>query len=455
MNDLTIRQPVKPRYAKGPLSTFQTLKRVKKNVLGIIPEAALYEPVISDEKHSRWHMVTDPEMLRHVLKDNLPNYPKSLVMRVLLRPGLGDSILLSEGAQWKWQRRTSAPVFSPRNVAALGPIMTRAAEQVSDQIADKAQSGPVNVYDDMVQVTFDIIANVTFSGDEGLDGDTMHRLINAYTQTAGKLTLMDILAVPEWVPRPSRLLARRTIKALHKQADRAIELRRKGGHRDRPHDLLDMMLNAEDPETGRKMSTKELRDNLLTFVIAGHETTALALSWAIYLLAFDPARQEKAREEARAVLGGRAATAEDVAKLPYIRAIIDEALRLYPPAALVGRNALKSDTVKGTEISSGEGIMIPILALHRHRKLWDAPDEFLPERWLPPNKAPDRFAYLPFGDGPRVCIGASFAIQESVIVLATLLARFRFTAVPDKTPEPVMVITMRPEGGVWMNVEPL
>ena len=455
MNDQTHTKPVQPELAQTVLSTFQTLRSVRKNVLGIIPQESLHKTVISDEKRHRWHMVTDPAKLRHVMKDNLANYPKSLTMRVLLRPGLWDSILLSEGAQWKWQRLALASVFSPRNVAGLGPVMTTAAEKICADIATKAKSGPVDLYDEMVRVTFDIIANVTFSGDEGLDGDTMHGLINAYTQTVGKLTLLDILAVPEWVPRPSRLMARHTIKALHRQADKAIEMRRKSGQHGPSGDLLDLMLKAEDPNSGRRMTTKDLRDNLLTFIIAGHETTALALSWALYLLAFDPDRQNKARAEVQAAIGNRSATASDLANLPYVRAVIDEALRLYPPAALIGRNALKDDQIGDLQVKAGEAIMIPILALHRHRNLWDHPDDFLPERWLDADQAPDRFAYIPFGAGPRVCIGASFAIQESVIILATLLARFKFEAVPDKTPKPVMIITMRPEGGVWMNVTPL
>ncbi len=449
------RLPVKPAFARGPLTTLQTLKHVRKNVLNIIPQTALTEKIVTDHKRPRWHMVTDPDLLRRVLKDNVDNYPKSLVMKALLRPGLGNSILLADGAPWRWQRRTTAPVFAPNYVRALGQTMTTATDQISRKIARKAASGPVNLYDDMTEVTFDIIANVTFSGDEGLDGKAMHQLINDYTYSVGKLSLMDLLAVPEWVPRPSHLLNRRTIKALHRQAERAIDLRRELGNANRPDDLLDLLLRTEDPKTGRRMTTKELRDNLLTFVIAGHETSALALSWAFYLLGFDPERQAKARAEAQAVLGTRTATANDVENLPYIRAIIDEALRLYPPASLVGRAILRDDVLGDTKVFAGEAIMIPIFALHRHRDLWDAPDDFVPERWLQTKWSERRYSYLPFGDGPRVCIGASFAIQESVIVLATLLARFAFEAVPDKTPEPVMILTMRPSGGVWMKVTPL
>ena len=202
------------------------------------------------------------------------------------------------------------------------------------------------------------------------------------------------------------------------------------------------------------MTVDELRDNLLTFIVAGHETTALTLAWSLYLCAFDPQVQDAARAEAQAVLGDRAATTADVANLPLTRRIVDEALRLYPPAAFLARTARKADTLCGREIRPNDTVVLPIYALHRHHKLWADPDAFDPSRFADP-KAIDRFAYLPFGDGPRICIGASFALQEAVIILATQLARFKFTPIPGKAPKPVMILTLRPEGGVWLGVERL
>jgi cytochrome P450 len=178
------------------------------------------------------------------------------------------------------------------------------------------------------------------------------------------------------------------------------------------------------------------------------------LGWSLYLCGFDPAVQDRARTEAQSVLGGRAANAEDVPNLPYIRAIIDETLRLYPPAALVSRTSQSADTLCDREVRSGDTVIIPIYALHRNVLLWDNPDAFDPERFIN-RKAIPRYAYLPFGDGPRICIGASFALQEAVIILATLLSRFRFTPVAGRDPRPVMILTLRPEGGVWMQAEPV
>ncbi len=213
---------------------------------------------------------------------------------------------------------------------------------------------------------------------------------------------------------------------------------------------MDLLIAGEDPNSGRKMTVDELRDNLLTFIVAGHETTALTLAWSLYLCAFDPKIQAAARAEAQSALGDRAATTADIANLPLIRRIVDEALRLYPPAAFLARTAQKPDTLCGREVRKGDTIILPIYALHRHHALWSDPDRFDPDRFLTP---PTRFAYLPFGDGPRICIGASFALQEAVIILATLLARFKYTLIEGKSPKPVMILTLRPEGGVWLGVE--
>ncbi|RXV58809.1 cytochrome P450 [Roseovarius sp. A46] len=442
--------PVRVPLVTEPLGVLGSLRAARENVLSIIPEIATRQPMVSGRTGKRWHMVTDPGAIRRMLLENLDNYPKSLVTKNLLRPAIGDSLFIAEGAHWRWQRRTAAPVFSHRNVMNLAPVMSAAAARSADRIAD---AGPraVDVAADMVRTTFDVIADVTFSGDGTFDADAVHRGIDAYIAEAGRISLFDILGFPDWVPRPGRLMAGGAVKEMKRVADAAVEARRARGPDGVP-DLLDLLLEGEDPETKRRMNTPELRDNLLTFIVAGHETTALTLGWSLYLCAFDQQVQDRARAEARAVLSGDAATGEDVAHLPFIRQIIDEALRLYPPAGMVSRTAMAPDTLCGREIRPGDTVIIPIYALHRHHMLWEAPDTFRPDRFAD-RKAVPRYAYLPFGDGPRICIGASFALQEAVIILATLLARFRFTPVPGRDPDPVMIITLRPQGGVWLMAE--
>src|SRR6056297_137641 len=444
--------PVRAALVRKPLNVLQSWQASRQNLLTIIPDISTRQPIVSGRTGTRWHMVTDPTAIRHVLLENVDTYPKSIVTKNLLRPAIGDSLFIAEGKHWRWQRRTAAPAFSHRNVAALGPVMTRAATRSANRIA-QAGNRAVNLLEEMITTTFDVISDVTFSGDTGFDRAAVHRAIDLYIADAGKVSLLDVLGAPDWIPRPGRNLATNGMGDMKAAADRVIDARQAQGSQDVP-DLLDLLLEGEDPKTGRRMTTGEIRDNLLTFIVAGHETTALTLAWSLYLCAFDPDVQERARTEVQSALQGRAATADDLSRLPYTRQIIDEALRLYPPAAIVSRTALVQDTLCGTPIRPGDTVIVPIYALHRSHLLWTDPDQFDPNRWANGAK-PDRYAYLPFGDGPRICIGASFALQEAVIVLATLLGRFRFKSVKGVDPDPVMIITLRPEGGVWLEVEPL
>lgn len=450
MTAATAPLPVRVPLATQPLGVWGSLRAGRRNVLELIPEIATRAPMISGRTGKRWHMVMDPGALKRILRDRVEDYPKSEVTKLILEPAIGDSLFVAEGAEWLWQRRTVAPVFSHRNVAALAPVMTAAAERASDRIG-RAAGRAADLFDEMVTATFEVISDVTFSGGEGFDRSAVHRAIEMYIGQTAKVSVLDIIGAPPWVPRPGRMIAGAAMRDMKRLADRTIEARRADGPRPVP-DLLDLLLAGEDPKSGRRMTTSELRDNLLTFIVAGHETTALTLAWALYLCAFDPGVQDAARAEAQAVLGDRAAGAGDVAALPLIRRIVDETLRMYPAAAFLSRTARAADTLMGREILPGDTVILPIYALHRHHRLWPDPDRFDPERFRDP-RAIDRFAYLPFGDGPRICIGANFALQEAVIVLATLLARFRFTPVPGKAPKPVMILTLRPEGGVWLNVE--
>jgi cytochrome P450 len=329
--------------------------------------------------------------------------------------------------------------------------MTSAAERSAQRIAGAGRRA-VNMLDEMVAATFDVISDVTFSGDDSFDRNAVHAAIDQYISDAGKISILDVLGAPDWVPRPGRMIAGQAMQEMKAAADAAVEARATRGPDGVP-DLLDLLLDGADPKTKRQMTTAEVRDNLLTFIVAGHETTALTLAWSFYLLAFDQDVQDAARQEAQSVLQGRAATGDDVEHLPFIRQIIDEALRLYPPAGMVSRTAQGPDELCGTRINAGDTVMIPIYALGRHKQLWDDPDSFRPERFAD-RKAIDRYAYLPFGDGPRICIGASFALQEAVIILATLISRFRFSPVQGRDPKPVMILTLRPEGGVWLTADP-
>ena len=443
------------------LSVFETLRAARRNVLEIIPGLSYVQPMVSGRLGSRWHMVQDPGALRRIFLDNAANYPKSEVMLRMLRPAVGDSLFTSEGDAWRWQRRTVAPVFAPRNVAALAPVMTATAERTAQRLArSAARPGMVTeMVSEMFTATFEVICDVALSGREHFDAKLYGQAIIRYMATVGRASVLDFLQVPNWMPRPGAVLGRGSVRTMHAMVARAIEERRRsvaGGATRATDDLLDHMLKAEDAETGRRMTPEELLHNMQFFIVGGHETTALTLSWALLLLAGDSQAQEQARAEARAALGDAPAGAEHIALTPHVGRVIEETMRLYPPVGLLARNVLRPDLLAGRRIMPNDTLFLPIFALHRHRMWWDDPDTFDPGNFAPEKVAArDRYVYLPFGAGPRVCVGANFAMMQAHIILATLLARFRFAPGDGPPPVPTMSMTVRPEGGVRLSVTPL
>ena len=293
----------------------------------------------------------------------------------------------------------------------------------------------------------------------GLSHPEISRGLDRFLATIGKVTWFDLIDAPEWAPRPANLLNADVLRATADAVDRLIAARRgqleQEGAPARP-DLIDALLLAEDPDSGRRMDDATARNNLLAFIIAGHETTALTLAWSLFLLAHHPEIQERAATEVDAALGtSQSAEAAHLADLGFVGQVIDEAMRLYPPAAMLSRRAVEDDELCGRRIQAGDVVILPIYALHRHEAHWPHPMLFDPENFAPAAaEARDRFAYLPFGGGPRICIGARFALTEAKIILATLLRRFRASPRPDAAaPKPVLTLTLRPQGGAPLVFE--
>jgi len=447
--DTRLFVPVGAPIHRRPMGRLQSALAARRNVLEIIPAIAYQRPIVSGEMLMRWHMLADPGGYRRVMSDNLANYPKSEVMRRMLRPAIGDSLFNAEGADWKWQRQAVAPVFTHRNVVALAPAMTATAERAAQRLC--ASGGKVEMVREMLTATFDVICDVALSGREHFDAATFSAAITRYFHTAGRASLLDFLGVPGWFPRPGEVLAGSSVKTMHDMVATAIEARRNTATTQ--SDLLDHMLAAQDPETGHRMSAEDLVFNMQFFIVAGHETTALALAWALYLLANSPADQATAREQARAQLGTRAATAGDLEAMPFITQVLEEAMRLYPPVGLLARTVVAQDELCGRTMNAGDLLFLPIWALHRHDLWWERPELFEPQRFAS-NIRRDKYQYLPFGAGPRVCVGANFAMMQAGIILSTLLARFRFTP-RGPSPQPIMSMTVRPDPGVFLAVEPL
>ena len=445
------RAPAKVTLATQRMSAFGLLRVARRNVLETIPELAIWQPMVSGKIFKRWHMVMDPGGLRRMLKEKPEAYPKSEAVKNLFRPVIGNSLFVAEGKHWQWQRRAAAPAFAARNMKELAPVMSGSASRMIQRLHSSV--GKVaDLHLLAVAATFEVINSVCFSGEDSMELATVQEAFEKFIDDAGRVSLLDVASVPAWVPRPGRLFnSYFHRRELNRISDPVIEARRRIGRRT-PPDLLDLLAEGEDPKTKRKMNNAELRDNLITFILAGHETTALSLAWSLYLLAFDPSWQRRVREEAQSVLQGRIATADDISKLVLTRQVIDEALRLYPPSAMLARTARERDTVGGRQVLPGDTLFIPIYALHRNYCLWSEPDRFDPDRFADRSSI-DKFAFLPFGGGMRICIGASFALMEAVIILSSIVSRFKFELVPGQEPEPVMILTLRPKGGVRLLVE--
>jgi cytochrome P450 len=300
----------------------------------------------------------------------------------------------------------------------------------------------------MMRLTYDIISRTLFSNDVTMQYGKMSEALEVYLETQGKVSVLRTLGLPNWFPTPGNLRARGPLKFFRKELLGLIARRRAQLAADPAsarHDFLDLLLTTRDPEGGALFGEAEVFDNVLTFIFAGHETTSNALAWALYLLSLHPA------SEARAA--GEAAATDDLASLSYTRMVLEETMRLYPPAPIISRDSIGSDTLGGFAIRPKTSIMISPWVLHRHRKLWTDPDYFDPERFAPGRKEKiHRFAYLPFGVGPRVCIGMGFAMQEATIILSSILRRFRLELVIDHPVEPQARITLRPRYGVKMRV---
>ncbi len=401
-------------------------------------------------------MVNDPEGVRHILLDNANNYIKSDQAVKRVRPVAGNGLLTAEGASWKFQRRTAAPIFQMRKVAGFAPDMTAATQDLLSRWGALPEGSVVDIGEEMMRLTFDIISRTVFSSEITTDYRKIAHSMATYLDNLGRITILDVLGLPGWVPTPARIRARPAISFFRHELGALIDRRREKLARDPasvPDDLLTLLLTAKDPEEGALFSLDEVYDNVSTFVLAGHETTANALTWTFYLLSQFAEHDATLAGEIRGTLKTDGATAEDVSSLVFTRAVIEESMRLYPPAPVFARDSVNADKVGPHEIEPKTAIMIAPWVIHRHRKLWDAPDYFLPERFAPGAREKiNRFAYLPFGGGPRICIGMAFAMQEAIIILSTIAKHYRLELVPGQKVEPLARITLRPRYGLKMKL---
>lgn len=446
-------KPPAPEPRERALGVFGLLRALATNPLEAWTTAHFEQPIVSGGlPFARAVVVSDPAAIKRVLLENADNYQKDRMQRRILSAGLADGLLSTEGRRWRIQRRALAPLFARRSVNSFAPDMLGAAQAMIERL--RGQCGQVvDVMAEVTRLTLSVLERTIFSDGIGADREDVRIAMQRYFEVASRIDPFDVLNLPDFVPRPTRLPVRASLRFFEETIDTIIAARRKRRAEQPdglPRDLLTLLLDARDPETGEGLSEAEVRANVLTFIAAGHETTANCLTWSLYLLSQAPEWCERVRDEAKRELGrGDASTLAD--RMPVIRAVLDESNRLYPPISAISRVSLGPDNLAGQEIAAGTIVVIAPYVLHRHRALWTCPDRFDPTRFLPGEREKvDRFAYIPFGMGPRLCIGSPFALQEASIALALIAENFSWELAPGHIVRPMQKMTLRPDGGMPM-----
>lgn len=394
-------------------------------------------------------LLSRPEQVRHVLVDNAANYSKQTRGYLKARLVLGDGLVTSEGDFWARQRRIATPAFHRQRVAALASVMTDAADEEYRAWPD---AGRVDVFAAMMRLTLRIAVRTLLGGGDSRELDRVGVAVSEVLERTNDI-ITNPFALPLWAPLPKHRRFRAALQTLEGFVYATIAERRRAGDAERRDDLLSMLLSARDEQTGQTMSDRQLRDECVTILIAGYETTANALTWAAHLLATHPDAQARLRDEADGVVGERSPGAADFPALRWSRAVLDEAMRLYPPGWMLGRCARADDRVGAYLVRAGEFVLVSPYVLHRNPALWDNAAGFDPTRFLDgrAERLP-KFAYLPFGGGQRFCIGSGFALMEGVLLLTMLARRFELTAASGVRVEPSAMITLRPRAGLPLQV---
>ena len=448
--------PPYPRRPARPRGSLSTLLALQRNPIELWCEADFERPVsVGRTIFGLRGAAHDPAAVRRIFLDNAANYRKDDLQLRILRPGLGNGLLTAEGERWRIQRRALAPLFSPRQIAEFAPAVHRVGRAAVERMSRRRDGAVADVGPIMSRLTLEVLEQTLFSQGLGREPSAVQRAVTSYFETIGRLDPLDLLGAPAFLPRLRRRRGRSALEFFDSAVDAIIEKRRAllSSGAEAPRDLLTLLMSAKDPENGRGIADADVRANIVTFINAGHETTANALTWTLFLLSQSPQWRERAEADADQAFDADGSVATE--KCEILRAVFEEALRLYPPAAMLSRQAIADDELAGVHIPAGAVITVAPYVLHRRRGLWDHPDAFDPSRFLGEQRDRiDRFAYIPFGAGPRVCIGMAFAMQEGIVLLAHLLRAFRFDLVEGHVVMPLQRVTLRPREGMKMHVKP-
>ncbi|WP_114965201.1 cytochrome P450 [Alkalilacustris brevis] len=453
--------PTPPRPVSRPekVSLWRYMRMFRRDILSAQPEK-LYRAWMAEFRTPffRSFLCNDPSLVRLVLQERPDDFPKSDRIREGLAPLLGESVFVTNGAQWKRQRRIIDPAFEGGRLHETFPAMLAAGQSAVARLEARLAAGDakVEIEESMSHAAADVIFRTLFSIPiEHEVASEVFAQFRAHQRTQPILNLAAFVRLPRWLPRLHRRATLRTARRIRALITRLTRERAQEIAAGRaPDDLATKIMTTRDPETGQLFETGEMVDQVAIFFLAGHETSASALSWALYLLATDPQAQARAAAEARAVAGDGAPGFADVARLKFIRNVFREALRLYPPVPMMVREAARAECFRERAVPEGAQVVLSPWHLHRHNRIWTAPDAFDPDRWdSEETRRCARQAYIPFSAGPRVCTGAGFAMIEGVLLLALLLRAFRFVPAPERVPVPEAHLTVRARDGIWLRLE--
>jgi cytochrome P450 len=435
--------PPRPSIPAAPLPFFRFLRAIRTNALTMWTEAAYQEDILVRNFLGRSNMLLNaPDAIHRVLVDNPGNYRRSPASIRILRPITGKGLLLSEGDDWRHQRRTIAPALAPRTLPMLARHIVSCTQEAIATLATQ-QGETVDLLAAMQNLALDIAGRSMFSLEMRQYGARMRQMLTHYGISYSRPHLFDMLLPPS-IPTLRDIGRWRFQRAWMGLMEEIMQARQAAPPSPTPRDLFDLLLAARDPETGEGFTQTQLRDQVATMILAGHETTAVALFWSLVLLCGAPSEQQRVADEVLPIAITPEAAMDVVPHLVRTRAVISETLRLYPPAFTIVREAIGPDRVGDIAIRRGTVLMIAPWILGRHRKLWCDPEAFDPSRFMPGAPAIPRFAYLPFGAGPRVCVGAQFALTEATLVLAAIIQKFE-VSLDEAPPMPVAVVTTQPD----------
>lgn len=404
--------------------------------------------------HFRSYIANEPALVKRIMRDEADRFPKHWLMHKILSPLLGESIFTTNGEVWKRQRRMMDVVFEVTKLQRVFPLMQDSVDAMLARTRSWERRGVGEIDEEMTHVTADIIFRTILSQPlEGEDARTIYRAFIRYQEMAHKVMMLTCFRLPTfWHWRQCRRSAH-TIRRLLMRliAARYRAYLRLG--RDPHDDLLTALMETTDPETGDRFDEQELVDQISIMFLAGHETSATSLTWALYLVSKSPPLQQRIADEHAAITAGEPLAFRHVNKLKTAHDLFREALRLYPPVGFFLREAAEDTTLRDKQVEQGAAVMVSPWLLHRHRELWENPDAFDPDRFRrEADKDAIRTVYMPFGSGPRTCIGKAFATQEAILILSTLISTYEFTPAGNREPEPVGRVTIRPENGVRLRV---